>query len=61
MLQCIPSPDSLWARDCDTSSTTKLVDCSFTKLRKSVDVMLLVNKALSSEVCKVVGDYLEGT
>ena len=39
--------------------TTKLVDCDFTH-GKTVDVMLLVYEAHSNEVCKVVGDYLEG-
>ena len=42
------------------SSTTKLVSCPFTR-RKAVDVMLSVYEAHSNEVCKVVGDYLEGS
>ena len=42
------------------SSTTKLVNCEFTQ-RKAVDVMLSVYEAHSNEVCKVVGDYLEGS
>ena len=42
------------------SSTTKLVNCSFTQ-GKFVGVMLSVYEAHSNEVCKVVGDYLEGS
>ena len=42
------------------SSTTKLINCSFTQ-GKFVDVMLSVYEAHSNEVCKVVGDYLEGS
>ena len=42
------------------SFTTKLFNCSFTQ-EKFVDVMLSVYEAHSNEVCKVVGDYLEGS
>ena len=42
------------------SFTTKLINCSFTQ-EKFVDVMLSVYEAHSNEVCKVVGDYLEGS
>ena len=42
------------------SFTTKLIDCEFTQ-EKFVDVMLSVYEAHSNEVCKVVGDYLEGS
>ena len=40
-------------------STVKLIDSDFTRM-KTVDVMLSVYEAHNNEVCKVVGDYLEG-
>ena len=42
-----------------SSTTTKSVYCYYTHV-KTVDIMLSVYEAHNSEVCKVVGDYLEG-